>query len=98
MERAVYFCCVEALQNAAKHAGLQANVLLSLSLRDGCIEFAVKDNGAGAEGAAESGRGIRNMRERLEALGGTLRVDLEKGAGACVTGSVPLAVLTAARR
>ena len=98
VERAVYFCCVEALQNAAKHAGLQANVLLSLSLRDGCIEFAVKDNGAGAEGAAESGRGIRNMRERLEALGGTLRVDLEKGAGACVTGSVPLAVLTAARR
>jgi len=89
VETAVYFACVEALQNAAKHARADTSVLISLSL-DGALRFAVADDGAGFRvEATPSGTGLANMRDRIEAVGGTLTVESAPGAGTTVSGSVP---------
>lgn len=44
-ERAIYFCCVEALQNAAKHAGAGATARVTLRQERDGISFAVVDSG-----------------------------------------------------
>ena len=71
IEVAVYFSCLEALQNAAKHAGSRAAVVITLWERDGRIIFEVRDDGRGFDPESmERGRGLTNMRDRLEAVGG----------------------------
>jgi signal transduction histidine kinase len=47
IESAAYFCCAEALQNVAKHAGVGAQAAVSLSVQDGTLCFRVSDDGAG---------------------------------------------------
>jgi signal transduction histidine kinase len=90
VEAAVYFCCLEALQNAAKHAPGSA-VVITLSHRDGALAFTVADDGPGfAPGAAPRGAGLQNMADRLGAVGGSVRWSSEPGAGVAVTGSVPV--------
>jgi signal transduction histidine kinase len=88
VEAAVYFCCLEALQNAAKHApGAGVGVRL---VRDGKqLVFIVSDDGPGFEPQrARGGTGLANMADRLSALGGTLRVDATPGRGTTVIGGV----------
>jgi signal transduction histidine kinase len=99
LETAVYFCCVEALQNAAKHAGTTAVVRVGLRLiDDDTIEFAVEDDGCGFEATAPSrGNGFTNMRDRLGAFGGTVEVSSTPGAGTRVIGRVPIGDRGAAR-
>jgi signal transduction histidine kinase len=91
VEAAVYFCCLEALQNAAKHAGEDATATVSLSQENGRLRFEVSDNGAGfdADGTAGSA-GLQNMADRIGALGGELRVESRPGAGTRVIGDLPL--------
>jgi len=90
VEAAVYFCCLEALQNAAKHAP-GASVELRLEEESGGLLFSVADDGPGFDpDAARSGHGFMNMADRLGAIGGTVRWDSAPGAGAQVRGSVPL--------
>jgi len=90
IEAAVYFCCVEALQNAAKHAGEGATVRLSLRAGDGHIEFTVVDDGRGFDPAeAPPGVGLDNLRDRLGAAGGALDVRSGVGAGTTVVGRLP---------
>jgi len=73
IEVAVYFSCLEALQNSAKHAGANAAVIITLWERDGRIMFEVRDDGRGFDSESiEQGRGLTNMRDRLEAVGGSL--------------------------
>ena len=89
VEAAVYFCCLEAIQNAAKHAGATL-VDLRLACRDGALTFAVTDDGRGfLASSAPPGAGTHNMRDRLEALGGVLSVSSAPGAGTTVAGAVP---------
>ena len=89
LESTVYFACVEALQNASKHAQGATSVWISVS-ETGRLRFTVRDNGAGFEGgAAGTGAGIANLRDRLAAIGGTLEVDSTPGAGTTVTGTIP---------
>lgn len=91
VERAVYFCCLEALQNAAKHAGARARATLSLR-RDGDeLVFGVADAGSGASvpAAGERGQGLSNMRERMAGVGGSLRLVREPGGGMQVLGRAP---------
>jgi signal transduction histidine kinase len=92
LEAAVYFCCVEALQNAAKHAGDSATVRVEVAERDGALTFAVVDDGAGFDAgtSAMEGHGFVNMSDRLGAFGGTLTVSSRPGEGTGVTGRVPL--------
>jgi signal transduction histidine kinase len=88
-EAAVYFCCLEAMQNAAKHARA-SRVDLRLACRDGALTFAVTDDGRGfLVAASPPGAGTHNMRDRLEALGGALLVRSAPGAGTTVSGELP---------
>jgi signal transduction histidine kinase len=89
-EAAVYFCCLEALQNAAKHAHANA-VTVTLEDRDGCLHFEVTDDGVGVDPAhVRSGSGIQNMADRLAALGGSLDVRAGRGGGTTVSGELPV--------
>jgi signal transduction histidine kinase len=89
-EAAVYFCCLEALQNAAKHAP-DARVDVRLWEESGGLLFSVTDDGPGFDPAvAQRGHGYVNMADRLGAIGGTVRWDSEVGKGSQVRGSVPL--------
>lgn len=87
-EAAVYFCCVEAIQNAIKHSpGLGTITITFGGERDGST-FEVADDGCGFDVAAASGAGITNMRDRLAAVGGELHVT-SSSAGTRVRGSIP---------
>jgi signal transduction histidine kinase len=89
VESAVYFCCLEAMQNAAKHARGVRTVSVSLR-RDDALRFQVRDDGAGFDpSTSRNGSGLTNMRDRMVAVGGQLNLR-SSGTGTVVTGSVPL--------
>lgn len=91
IESTVYFCCLEALQNATKHAGPNAHVTIGLEMADGVMRFAVSDSGAGFDPCAvRPGHGLINLRDRLQALGGDASVTSSPGAGTIVAGHIPL--------
>ena len=89
VEIAVYFSCLAALDNAAKHAG-PAPVSVDLSDTGGALDFTVCDSGAGFDPAkTQVGAGIANMRDRIANVGGSLAVDSAPARGTRVHGSVP---------
>ena len=89
LEAAIYFCCLEALQNVAKHAGDGATASLELRREQRLIRFSVSDDGVGFAGAAEGGgAGLTNMHDRVAAVGGTLRIRSTPGRGTAVDGRV----------
>lgn len=91
IETAIYFCCLEAIQNAGKHAGDGATITVTVREEAGTLEFVVADDGAGFDPATTaSSSGFVNMRDRLGAFAGTLDVTSAPSAGACVRGHVPL--------
>ena len=88
-EANVYFVIREALQNASKYAH-GAHVDIELGTTRGDLVFEVRDDGPGFESATVvKGNGTNNMRDRIEALGGSLRVESSGGRGTAVIGSVP---------
>ncbi|HEY4845139.1 MAG TPA: histidine kinase [Candidatus Dormibacteraeota bacterium] len=90
LEAAIYFCCLEALQNAAKYSGA-SRVQIQLSQENGDLVFAVKDDGRGYDAArVKPGAGLQNMIDRVEALGGRLDIVSAAGTGTLVTGHVPV--------
>jgi signal transduction histidine kinase len=90
IEAAVYFCCLEALQNAAKHAP-EAHVEVSVVEADGRLRFEVHDDGPGFDVAhATAGHGFVNMSDRLGAIGGTVEWRSTPGAGATIIGDLPI--------
>ena len=91
LESAVYFCCNEALQNAAKHAGPGATSSVTLRSDDGRLAFEVTDDGRGFADDAD-GRGLENMRDRIRAAGGDLTISSRAGVGTSVSGWVPAQV------
>ncbi|MDP9405079.1 MAG: GAF domain-containing sensor histidine kinase, partial [Actinomycetota bacterium] len=89
VEAAVYFCCLEALQNIAKYANAtQARIRLHANLDT--LTFTVTDDGDGFDPETTTmGAGLTNMTDRIDALGGTLSIDSTPGVGTVLTGWVP---------
>jgi signal transduction histidine kinase len=97
-EAAVYFCCIEALQNTAKHSpDATASIVVASEDGDGArdgaaerIRFTVRDDGPGFDVAATAaGHGLQNMADRAGALGGSIRWISAPGRGTTVEGWVP---------
>jgi signal transduction histidine kinase len=89
-EATVYFCVLEALQNAGKYAGAGASVTVEVREEEGSLVFVVSDDGAGFDVTSRAaGAGFTNMLDRLGALGGTLRVESAPGKGTRVVGALP---------
>jgi signal transduction histidine kinase len=92
VELAVYFCCLEGLQNAAKHAGPGAGVTIRLAQDDGRVRFSVEDEGIGFDPATTTkGAGLTNLGDRVAAVGGGLRIDSRPGRGTRIEGDLPAA-------
>jgi signal transduction histidine kinase len=92
VEAAVYFCCLEALQNVQKYAKA-TRAIVHLAERDGDLIFEVEDDGKGFDPAtAKRGSGMTNMADRLDALGGGVEVDSALGRGTQLRGHVPVLV------
>jgi signal transduction histidine kinase len=93
IEAAVYFCCLEALQNIAKYANAD-HATITLEQRDGEVTFSVTDDGVGFDPTSTvKGSGTQNMADRVAAMGGTLTVGSTLGAGTAVSGSLPVKTL-----
>jgi signal transduction histidine kinase len=91
IESAAYFACLEALQNAAKHAGDGARATVHLDLSSDALAFSVSDDGAGFDSqAVPRGQGLINLRDRLGALGGSAEITSVPGQGTTVRGQIPL--------
>jgi signal transduction histidine kinase len=90
IEAAAYFCCLEALQNAVKHAAA-TRVEIRLCGGPDRLEFAVTDDGSGIPPGTGTGdgRGLVNLADRAAALGGRITVTSRPGAGTTVTGWLP---------
>ncbi|MFI5055374.1 MAG: sensor histidine kinase [Actinomycetota bacterium] len=89
VEAAVYFCCLEALQNVAKYAGA-SEATIRLTDRTGMLAFEVIDDGAGFDQRTTGyGTGLQGMADRLDALGGHLEVRSAPGRGTTVAGRLP---------
>ncbi len=91
VELAVYYCALEALQNAAKHAGSDVQAVVTLARSPGELVFEVRDDGPGFEpGRHGEGIGLLSMRDRIGAVGGRLEVRSAPGAGTSIRGTVPV--------
>ena len=90
-ETAIYYCCLEALQNVAKHAGEDAVASLRLWRDRKAVRFAVHDDGVGfVPRPGRKGAGLTNMTDRIGAVGGTLAVKSSPGEGTIVSGGVAI--------
>jgi signal transduction histidine kinase len=95
-EAAVYFCCLEALQNTAKYAHA-TRARICLQVQEATLRFTVSDDGTGYDTSRTSiGSGLRNMADRLAALGGRLDVRSAPRLGTTITGYLPVPSRTAA--
>jgi signal transduction histidine kinase len=91
VEATTYFCCLEAVQNAAKYASA-SSVEIRLSATDGTLAFTVSDDGGGFDpSTTRPGSGLQNMADRLAAIGGSLEIRSEPGRGTTVSGRIPVA-------
>lgn len=91
IESAIYYCCVEAIQNATKHGGAAVRIAVLLRQHRDELTFHVTDDGPGFDPvAAHAGTGLQNMRDRLGALDGRLSIVSAPGNGTTIAGSVPL--------
>ena len=89
VETAAYFCCLEAMQNVAKHAPEASGVAVSLS-RTETLCFEVRDDGPGFDlNGSRPAHGLLNMRDRMDAVGGELEVASAAGSGTRIGGRCP---------
>jgi signal transduction histidine kinase len=98
VEIAVYFTCLAAIDNAAKHAGT-AQVTVRVWQTADVLHFSVRDTGRGFDRRrTPAGVGIRNMRDRIATAGGMFTIESTPGHGTRVEGSIPLGGSNGKRR
>jgi PAS domain S-box-containing protein len=93
MEMTLLRIAQEALTNVARHAHSD-QVKVSLQMVDDAIHLSIQDNGIGMEASQPinhpSSHGLKIMRERAEAIGGTLIIESEPGKGTKVKAIIPI--------
>ena len=95
VEAAAYFCCLEALQNAAKHSGA-ARIRVELRGEPDRLALTIEDDGVGFDPVTTAvGAGLANIRDRVESVGGTLTTDSVPGRGSRVRAVLPARALAA---
>ena len=88
-EATAYYVVAETVANAERHGGAH-NVRIRAAESGGMLRLAVADDGAGGA-VARPGSGLEGLRDRVEAIGGTLRIDSPRGRGTRITASIPAA-------
>jgi signal transduction histidine kinase len=88
IEVAAYFVASEALANASKHAR-GSHIAVSLATRDSDLLLSIRDDGLGAADPAR-GSGLIGLTDRVEALGGSIRIDSRAGDGTQIIAELPL--------
>jgi signal transduction histidine kinase len=92
IEEAVYFCVLEAVQNAAKHGGDGTSVRIGLKRLPTQLDLTVADDGQGFVPAqVREGMGLVGMRDRIGSVGGDVAISSRPGAGTVVHALIPLA-------
>jgi signal transduction histidine kinase len=90
VEGAAYYVVCEALTNVAKHAEGGTATEVDLSDGDGELTVVISDHGPGFVDRGSGGTGLTNLRDRVEALGGRLRVESTPGLGTKVSAHLPV--------
>ncbi len=88
VEAAVYFVCAESLANVIKYAQA-STAAVTVTVTDGIARVVVSDDGVGGADPAR-GTGLAGLADRVEAIGGTLRVTSSVGAGTLVSAEIPV--------
>ena len=88
VEAAVYFLCAEALTNIAKHANASA-ASIDVACADGSVAVTIADDGRGGA-TVGAGSGLRGLADRVDAVGGSLRVESPAGGGTRLVAEIPL--------
>ena len=88
VEVAAYYTVSEALTNASKHANA-ARVWVSLRVEDDMLLLSVRDDGAGGADATR-GSGLTGLRDRIEALGGEIKIESPSAAGTLIEVEIPI--------
>ena len=93
VEAAVYFSCLEAVQNATKHSHATR---ITITIRGragdpgpGQIDLVVADNGDGFDPARRTGSGLLNICDRIESVQGSVTITSNPGAGTVVRARIP---------
>ncbi|MEX0985585.1 MAG: ATP-binding protein [Actinomycetota bacterium] len=96
VEACVYFCCLQTIQNVIRHAG-NAACAVTLATDDGAVLVTIADEGQGFDTAARpAGMGLAIVRDRVDALEGSLDVTSAPGAGTTIRIRVPATALEGA--
>jgi PAS domain S-box-containing protein len=90
IEAAAYFVASEALANATKHAQA-SGIDVSLAQRNGSLLLSIRDDGVGGADPRQ-GSGLVGLQDRVEALGGTIRIDSPHGGGTSLDVTLPVEV------
>lgn len=91
VEAAVYFACLEAIQNASKHAGPAARIRVTVGDQGETVRFRVEDDGAGFDPDTTSpGAGLLGIMDRIAAVGGECGVRSSPGHGTAIEGIIPV--------
>jgi signal transduction histidine kinase len=91
IEAAVYFTCLEAMQNADKHAGPAAHVRVELARSPTELSFTIRDDGRGFDARpAPTAGGLVHIHDRVESIGGVAEIRSSVGRGTAVSCRVPL--------
>jgi amino acid transporter/GAF domain-containing protein len=88
VETAAYYIVSEALTNASKHA-VATRAWVSLRVEGGMLNLSVRDDGVGGADPTR-GSGLIGLRDRVEALAGTIEIDSPPGAGTCIGAAIPV--------
>jgi signal transduction histidine kinase len=90
VETAMYLCCLESIQNAAKHAGRDARMTVTLRRDSNELVFSLHDTGRGFDPQVTGrGAGLTSIQDRIDTVGGHVEIVSAPGGGTTVAGLVP---------